>query len=119
MVTAKEGGVSPPERLALHALLRRGDERWTAGLRVELGPAEEYWLDMVIEDLKLCVEVDGWKVHSQAEAFHTDRDRQNVLALSGWTVLRYTPRRLRDDLEGAVAEIVAMAAKLRRIRRGG
>jgi very-short-patch-repair endonuclease len=113
---ARAGGVSSPERLALHALLRNGTEQWTAGVRVQLGPAEEYWLDLVIEDLKLCVEVDGWKVHSQAEAFHTDRDRQNVLALAGWTVLRCTPRRLRTDLDGAVSEILAMAGKLHRRR---
>jgi len=72
----------------------------------------------VVEDLKLCIEVDGWRVHSRAEAFHTDRDRQNVLALAGWTVLRYTPRRLRDDMDGAVAEIEAMAAALRQVRQG-
>jgi len=116
---ARAGGVSSPERLALHALLRNGAEQWTAGFRVPLGPAEEYWLDLVIEDLQLCVEVDGWKVHSQAEAFHTDRDRQNVLALAGWTFLRYTPRRLRSDLDGSVAEILAMAANLRQLRRRG
>lgn len=113
LLSAKEGGVSPPERLALHALLRHSSAQWTAGLWVQLGPAQECWLDLVIEDLKLCVEVDGWTVHSRAEAFHTDRDRQNVLALAGWTVLRYTPRRLRDDLDGAVAEILAMATTLR------
>ena len=96
---ARAGGVSSPERLTLHALLRNGTERWKAGFRVQLGPA---------------VEVDGWKVHSRAEAFHTDRDRQNVLALAGWTVLRYTPRRLRNDVDGVVAEVLAMAAALRR-----
>jgi very-short-patch-repair endonuclease len=111
---ARAGGVSSPERLTLHALLRNGTERWKAGFRVQLGPAEEYWLDLVIEEVRLCVEVDGWKVHSRAEAFHTDRDRQNVLALAGWTVLRYTPRRLRNDVDGVVAEVLAMAAALRR-----
>jgi len=102
--SARDGGVSPPERLALHALLRHSRERWTAGLRIHVGPAQEHWLDLVIENLKLCVEVDGWTVHSRAEAFHTDRARQNALTLAGWTVLRYTPRQLRDDLDGAVAE---------------
>lgn len=119
VLAAKGGGVSPPERLALHALLRNGHERWTAGLWVQVGPAQECWLDMAVEDVKLCVEVDGWTVHSRAEAYHTDRERQNALTLAGWTVLRYTPRQLRDDLDGAVAEIMAMATTLRQARRRG
>lgn len=114
VLAAQDCAVSPPERLALHALLHAGPERWTAGLRIQVGPAHERWLDLVIEDIKLCVEVDGWKVHSRAESFHTDRERQNAITLVGWTVLRYTPRQLRDDLDGAVAEILGMAATLRR-----
>ncbi|WP_395728781.1 DUF559 domain-containing protein [Nakamurella sp.] len=119
LLAAKDGGVSPPERLALHALLRDGRERWTAGVRVRVGAEQGYWLDLAVEDIKLCVEVDGWTVHSQAEAYHSDRERQNALALAGWTVLRYTPRQLRDDLDGAVEEILEMSATLRRSRRRG
>ena len=111
--------MSPPERLALHALLRAGRERWTAGVRVRVDAEQEYWLDLAVEDVKLCVEVDGWTVHSRAEAFHSDRERRNALTMAGWTVLRYTPRHLRDDLDGAVDEILEMAATLRRSRRRG
>lgn len=49
---------------------------------------------------------------------HTDRDRQNVLVAAGWTVLRYTPRHLRDDLPGVVAEIVAVQARLTAVAAG-
>lgn len=117
VLAAKAGGVSAPERLALHALLLDGRERWTAGLRIRVGRGQECWLDLAIEDLKLCVEVDGWTVHSRAEAYHSDRQRQNALTLAGWTILRYTPRHLRDDLDGAIAEIMAAAATLRCARR--
>jgi very-short-patch-repair endonuclease len=34
--------------------------------------------------------VDGWAWHHDAEAFRRDRQRQNVLVLAGWTVLRFT-----------------------------
>jgi len=110
---ARPGGVSPPERVALHALLRRGPETWTGGVRVPVGPAEEYVLDLVVEELRLAVEVDGWRVHSTAEAYHRDRARQNRLIEASWTVLRLTPRQLRDDLDGEVAAILRVAAKLR------
>ncbi len=109
---AKGGGVSRPERVLLQSLQTRGREHWTAGHWIRLDAAEEYWLD-------LAVEVDGWTVHSRAEKYDTDRERQNALVGAGWTVLRYTPRRLRDDLEGAVIEILDLAAALRRHRLAG
>jgi len=109
---ARPGGVSPPERDALHALLRAGPHSWTAGLRICMGPAEQYVLDLAIEGLRLAVEVDGWGVHSTAEAYHRDRARQNRLVEAGWTVLRLTPRQLRDDPDGEVAAILRVAAKL-------
>lgn len=43
VLAAKAGGVSPPERLALPALLRAGRERWTAGLRARTPPAPRSW----------------------------------------------------------------------------
>ena len=36
------------------------------------------------------VEVDGWAVHSRADRFRRDRQKQNALVSLGWTVIRFT-----------------------------
>lgn len=111
---ARGGGESRPERALLQALRVRGGETWTTGTRITVGPGEEFRLDLAIEEIRLGIEVDGWAVHSQADKYHQDRARQNRLTVAGWTILRYTPRHLRDDLDGVVDEILGFAAALRR-----
>lgn len=111
---ARGGGESGPERLLLKALRVRGSENWTAGVRVQVAPSQEFRVDLAIEDIRLGIEVDGWTVHSQADRYHSDRARQNLLTVAGWTILRYTPRHLRDDLDGVVDEILDLVAARRR-----
>ena len=82
---------------------------WAAGRKC--------WLDLAVEEMKLGVEADGWTVHSRGEAFHTDRERQNALTKAGWIVLRYTPRQLRHDMAGVIAEIRSVEAKLSVVSR--
>ncbi|MGQ0521230.1 MAG: type IV toxin-antitoxin system AbiEi family antitoxin domain-containing protein [Actinomycetota bacterium] len=60
-------------------------------------PAREYRLpgtrcrlDYAWPGARLAVEVDGYEPHSGLEAFCSDRRRQNVVVLAGWTVLRFT-----------------------------
>lgn len=84
-------------------------------MRVRAG-GRECWLDLAVEEIRLVVEVDGWTVHSRGEAYHSDRVRQNALIRAGWTVLRYTPRQVCDDLQGVVGEIRTMEAKLLAVR---
>lgn len=113
---ARKGGVSPPERDLRRALTREPDSRWRCGVRVLAG-GWECWLDLAVEEIRLAVEVDGWTVHSRGTAYDEDRARQNALVAAGWTVLRYTPRRLREDMPGVVAEIRAMQTRLTAGRR--
>jgi very-short-patch-repair endonuclease len=62
-------------------------------------PEYQYWVgerpsryrvDAAWPDVKLAVEVDGFESHGTRSAFQRDLDRQNVLVLRGWTVLRFT-----------------------------
>ena len=69
-------------------------------------------VDLAWPDLKIAVEYDGvWHAGSQQQIHH-DRKRLNRLLASGWIVIHVTAARLRDDLDGIVAEIqVAMRAR--------
>ena len=47
-------------------------------------------VDFAWRDARLIVEVDGYAYHRSPSAFETDRERDVVLAVAGWQVLRFT-----------------------------
>lgn len=49
-----------------------------------------YRLDFAWPEVRVAVEVDGYRHHSSWGDFQHDRRRQNDLVLAGWTVLRFT-----------------------------
>lgn len=55
-------------------------------------PAGVYFarLDMAWPSHKLAVEADGREEHDKPEALYTDRSRQNLIGIAGWTILRFT-----------------------------
>ncbi len=73
-------------------------------------PGTRYRLDYAWPAARLAVEVDGYGSHSDLDAFRDDRQRQNVLVLLGWTVLRFTwadvrnrPAGVADQIRSAIA----------------
>ncbi len=66
-----------------------------------------YELDFAFPDHRVAIEVDGWAWHSDVGAFRTDRQRQNAVALAGWTVLRFTWHDLTQRPNTVVHEIRA------------
>jgi len=92
---------SPAERL-LHQLLRgAGITDWVANaaIRVE---GRRLHPDVLMEELPLVIEVDGFAFHGGRVAFQADRERQNLLAQAGFTVLRFTW----EDLTDRPAQVV-------------
>ncbi|MGZ8179116.1 type IV toxin-antitoxin system AbiEi family antitoxin domain-containing protein [Williamsia sp. SKLECPSW1] len=79
------GARSEAERIAHRLLEEAGISGWTAN-----APAVGYAGDILFDDARLVVEIDGFAFHSGAEAFQRDRTRQNALVAAGWTVLRFT-----------------------------
>jgi superfamily II DNA or RNA helicase/very-short-patch-repair endonuclease len=69
-----------------------------------------YRLDYLIagESLRLAVELDGFAFHSDRAAFTYDRLRQNDLAASGLTVLRFSYDAVRTDTARCVAQLQAL-----------
>ena len=61
------------------------------GLKVECNVViGHYTWDIVLPELKVAVEINGMKFHSQREAWLRDHWKNNEGALIGWLTLRYT-----------------------------
>jgi very-short-patch-repair endonuclease len=54
-------------------------------------------VDCLWPDQRLIVELDGRAVHGTARAFEADRERDRLLLVDGWRVMRITWRQLRDQ----------------------
>jgi very-short-patch-repair endonuclease len=113
-----------PGELMLASRLERDEQ--LAGLfrynvRVETARGTSPLVDLVWEEGKLVVEVDGFYFHSSAEAFARDRNRDYELAISGYLVLRLPGDEVVADVELAVEKIRDMVAFRRgsgRVARG-
>ena len=94
---------SVAERLA-HRLYRdAGITGWVGNLKIWVPQLwATYYLDIAFERQRLVCEVDGREFHDTADAFETDRERQNVIVLAGWTVLRFTWRMLTEQPDHVV-----------------
>jgi very-short-patch-repair endonuclease len=75
-----------------------------ATIRIE---GRRLYPDVLMRDRPLIIEVDGYAFHGGREAFQKDRERLNLFAQAGFTVLRCTW----DDLTGNPATVIT------RIRR--
>ncbi len=71
-------------------------------------------VDFAYPELRIAIECDG-AVHLDDQVWERDLPRQNDLVLIGWTVLRFSYRRLRERPDAVIAEIrAALAAAARR-----
>jgi Protein of unknown function (DUF559) len=71
-------------------------------------PDRSYEVDFHWPSLKLIIEVDGYRFHGGRRRSNADRDRDQLLFIAGWIVIRFT----RDQVIGS-PELVAQ--RLRRI----
>lgn len=54
-------------------------------------PGRRFRIDIAFPDYRLAVECDGWQHHGQHRSSHQrDRERQNLLTIHGWRILRFT-----------------------------
>jgi very-short-patch-repair endonuclease len=68
---------------------------WVAGQEV----------DILWEEQRLIVELDGHSYHRTRAAFERDRIRDETLQLAGYRVLRITARRLASEPAAVVATV--------------
>jgi very-short-patch-repair endonuclease len=62
-------------------------------------------VDFVWRDRRLIVEVDGYAHHRSPEAFERDRERDVVLEVKGWRVMRFTWRQSTERAAWVAAAI--------------
>jgi very-short-patch-repair endonuclease len=66
-------------------------------LNADLAVAGRFFsVDCLWPDQRLIVELDGRAVHGTARAFEADRERDRLLLVEGWRVMRITWRQLHD-----------------------
>lgn len=92
-------------------LLKRSGGQWIANYPIHDDAGRVIAeIDFADPRYRIAVEVDGRAFHSDHRAFEHDRKRQNMLALKGWIVLRFTWERIVHDPDGVLAEIAEALA---------
>ena len=62
-------------------------------------PGRRYRIDIALPALQLAIEIDGWAHHGQHRKAHAaDRTRQNLIAVQGWMILRFTAGQVFKEL---------------------
>jgi hypothetical protein len=70
-------------------------------------PAKRIEVDFVWRAARLVVELDGYAAHRTRDAFEEDRERDRLLQLAGFRVLRVTWRQLHRDRRALVRDLRA------------
>ncbi len=71
-------------------------------------------VDCLWAEQRLIAELDGWEAHGTDLAFEKDRERDRLLLVEGWRVIRVTWRQLRDDAPAVVADLRSLLRGERR-----
>lgn len=103
---ASDGARSEAERLLVRLLRSAKISGWKANY-----PVCGFVVDVAFPEQKVAIEVDGWAFHNDQKTFQRDRNRQNVISLNGWQILRFTwldltehPQRVIDEIAAALAQ---------------
>lgn len=100
----QKGGESIPHRLLWNSVLAR----WPGAKKefAEAVPGRRFRIDIAFPDIKLAIEVDGWQWHGKHKNdFKKDRERQNLLTLHGWRILRFTAGDIYQSTEACVKTV--------------
>jgi very-short-patch-repair endonuclease len=64
--------------------------------------------DFLWRDQRLIVELDGHQTHGTRAAFERDRERDRMLQVHGWRIVRITWRHLHNDPGGVAADLARL-----------
>lgn len=75
----------------------------------------KFELDIAFPELKCAAEIDGWEFHGKyLSGFKRDREKDRLLTLAGWRVLRFTAAEINQQIDLCLDHI----AQVRQIARG-
>ncbi|AJY53222.1 hypothetical protein [Halomonas sp. KO116] len=70
-------------------------------------PGRKFEIDCALVTYRCAIEVDGWRNHgSTKEAFNRDREKDYLLSLQGWVVLRIPAGLIHKDVRAASERVV-------------
>ncbi|MDK9702433.1 MAG: endonuclease domain-containing protein [Sulfuritalea sp.] len=76
-------------------------------------PGRKFRLDIALPDRRLAIEVDGWEWHGKHKGdFERDRQRQNLLTIHGWRILRFTAGQIQKEIDAVLATLEQACAAL-------
>lgn len=81
----------------------------------QAGPNDKYQLDAALPQVKLGIEADSRKFHSNPEDIQRDHKRDMELASQGWTILRFTE----EEIDNKSHEVVGVIFKAIKKLAGG
>jgi hypothetical protein len=103
-------GLSAPTRSELERDFRRFIDEHGLPRPVINGYVEDLEVDAHWPEARLVVEVDSWHFHGTTRhAFETDRERDTIVQLAGWRVVRLTDRRLRPETAEQINRLLGRA----------
>jgi hypothetical protein len=68
--------------------------------------------DFCWPEARLIVEADSWRWHGGRQASESDRDRDQILIIAGWRVVRFTRDQIRNHPEEVGTRLRALLAEL-------
>ena len=93
-----------------HALVEKsGLPRPLCNHDIELEPGRWIQADCAWPDSRLILELDGRAAHQTRSRFDSDRERDRLLVLMGWTVIRASWIQITDRLAADLRELLARA----------
>jgi very-short-patch-repair endonuclease len=98
-----------PQSLLWHSI----SSRWPQAIWEFPGavPGRRFLVDIAFPEERLAIEVDGWQFHGKyLSSFKKDRERQNLLTIHGWKILRFFPEQIFQERD-EVLNVIAMALK--------
>jgi len=97
---SSERGAKNQEKDPQFVLTRSIKSRWSE-VEVEYSPGikgRKFRIDLAFPGQKLAIEVDGWQHHGKfKKSFQKDREKQNLLVVNGWRVLRFFYKEIMAD----------------------